>query len=864
MGWFLSVVAFVSFALVQHPHPCFVQSDGAKIISGVVFANRLPMMAVQVGLEQNQIKPPFWLSWVRHFVNERIGTCVEPVVADGKVFVSTHNGSIYALDADTGQPLWRFRAHGAFLRSPAYSKGLVIAGCTDGSLYALDSKTGKLRWFTCLNQGGFSAAPVVDAGTVFIGSRTGKFVAVDLETGEVRWQREFGVPIRQTATTTNGRVYVTAEDLRVRCLNPKTGEVIWASKPLSGQTACSYYPVVVKVKDKTFIIVCTNPVRNMAHHIARDRQLLCKNAGITDDWRAIEAWAKSDKVKGSPELWAREQETIVRYLQEHRDAQTFFVLDAETGHELPPVPVLWVGGCQGVGTPPVVLPDGRLLVLYRSAYSNWNLGVAPLVALGLLDLTKRQIIPLFHAHGVQPPWNTFWGTADESQNFVVVGEVVLIVHQGTLSGFNLRTNELFRIWGERDSWGGFRNLPWARNEWHGPSRSRVIVWGNRIYWQTGSRILCIVAGESKQPAEDIGIDGTTVPTQQAPRTTAPTMEQLRRNLGLTVTEALSKRWKPLYLEPGLAGREFAFDDSGEVFEALAWAYPHLPSNLQKHVKAFLAHEWQTHPPFTKSAWYPLDEGEPREWAFVPNELRTRWHLDVQHHPFGNLYAVWLYASRCDEWDRVRASWEEIKQCFNEFSKIGWQLNPEQGDLFANRYLASLIAFQKLAKRFGDDEAVAKAEAMAESARKALVEWWRRSAEKIRFPIFRDISEWDAFIRDGDALFFRIAPHKAKVALFHDMTPEVASVVKNGAAEALHSIWHAFETLCPTWHLVGEERQVHYGENFVDPPDFSLNAFKALAWLLDAPASELAKRVDIPFCRADLTYVTKLAIVHEKK
>jgi len=65
--------------------------------------------------------------------------------------------------------------------------------------------------------------------------------------------------------------------------------------------------------------------------------------------------------------------------------------------------------------------------------------------------------------------------------------------------------------------------------------------------------------------------------------------------------------------------------------------------------------------------------------------------------------------------------------------------------------------------------------------------------------------------------------------------------------------------CPTWHLMGEERQVHYGENFVDPPDFALDAFKAFAWLRDASAQELAQRVDIPFCRADLSCITKLAL-----
>ena len=317
---------------------------------------------------------------------------------------------------------------------------------------------------------------------------------------------------------------------------------------------------------------------------------------------------------------------------------------------------------------------------------------------------------------------------------------------------------------------------------------------------------------------------------------------------------------PFHLEPGLGGREVAFNDSGELFEALAWTYPHLPANLQKQVKVFLAREWQTHPPFAKSAWYPPSEGKPREWFPIPNELR---HVGDLHHPFGNLYAVWLWASRCGEWERVRASWGAIQSCFSEFVESGWQLNPERGDLLANRYLASLIAFRKLAERFGDGERVTRVQRMIEDTQNALLAWWERSAKQLKLPIFRDINEWDAFIRDGDALFFRIVPHRSKIALFHDLTPEVAEAVKTKSPEALKEIWETFELLCPTWHLVGEERQVHYGERFVDPPDFSLNAFKAFAWLMDAPTLELARRVDIPFCRADLSYAVKIALVLER-
>ena len=802
----------------------------------------------RTGYVETELKPPFSVAWARHFVGERIGSAVEPIVAEGKVFIGTHSGNLYALDAATGEPVWRFQAQGPILHSPAYADGLLVAACAGDTLHVLEAATGKPRRSDAVGRAGFSASPTIVEGRIFIGSRAGGVIMQDLKELAAKEPQtaDVPVPIRQTAAFADGRLFVTGEDLRVRAFETKSGKLLWTSEPLVGQTARDYYPVI-----------------QFSQLIGRDRHVLCQAAGADDSgWQKLDAWIKSDKSVGTPELWAKEQEAIVRYLDERRDGRIFFVLDAETGKESKLAPVLWAAGCQGVGSPPVVLPDGRLFVFWRSAYGNWTHGVAPLVSLGLLDLTTNAITPLRHAHDRQPPWNTFWGTADESQNFVVAGKTVLIVHQSTLSGFDLETQKLFPIAGERDSWGGFRNLPWARNEWNGPARSGVAIVGSRIYWQTGSRILCVVAGERRGPAKDVGIEGTSVPTQRAARLLPGASGQLLENLNTTVGELLSKPWAPLYVEPGLAGREFCFDQSGDAFEALAWAFPHLDGKLKNRVKAHLAAQWEKHPPFTKQAWYPLDQGERREYFQVPKEVLTPFHAARRPHPFGNMNAIWLYAERCGEWDRVRAAGPAIRACYEDFAKANWKLDPAKGDLHANRYLASLLAFQRIAEKAGDADTAAQAEAKAAETTDALIAWWQRVAEKIALPVIKDIGEWDRFIGNGDVLFFRVIPHNSKIALFRGLTPEVAALVKAKAPEAVEKVWRTFEALCPTWYLVGEERQVHFGENFVDPPDFALGAFQALAWLRGAPRDELARRVDIPFCRADLAYVLKLALTLE--
>jgi outer membrane protein assembly factor BamB len=818
--------------------------------------------ATHTGFVEGAAPRDLKLQWVRHFEEERLGTAMEPIIGGTKVFIATHQGKIHALDTITGDELWRFEVDTGFLQSPAYAKGFVVAADVAGRIFCLEAKDGRLLWKKEGIEGGFSAAPVISGGVLLIGSRGGAFLALALPTGGVLWQHDLGAPVRQTAAADWEHVYVTSEDLKVHCLELKSGKLLWTSEPLKGQTARDYYPQIIEAGEKKFVVVRTNPVLSMGNQIGRDRTMLARNANIdASDWRKLDAYTKSTNALGNPELWKKEQTSIITYEQEHPESRTFFVLDAETGKEARVPPILWTGGCQGVGQQPALTSDGRLLVMFRSTYGNWNLGVAPLVALGLYDLVKNEITPVRHTGGMQPRWNTFWGTADESQNFTVIGDTVLIVHQGTLSGFNLKTSELVPIWGERDTYGGFRSPPWARNEWHGPARGAVAVEHDRLYWITGSRLLCLAPGESLGKTEDIA---TETRNRQTFAGHAPiSSEKLKSDLAKAVTELVSTNWAPLYVEPGLAGREFFFDDSGDLLEALAYAWKFLPTDLQTKARALLADAWEKHPPFSKECAFSLKEGARREMFWVPEEALTRLGQDKMAHPFGNTYAIWLYAERCGEWERILKHFSKIREAYEDWTKSNWKVDPQKGGLYANPYLASLLAFSRIAAQANESSAAAEAKANAERLSDSIIRWWKRAADSGTLRNFNGSGELDPFINSGDAFSFCIAPHRHKIALFHDMTPEVAALVRERASDAFQKIWSVFSQLYVTWPYVGEERQVHYGENFIDPPDLAMDAFKTALWAARTK-SEIVRQVDIPFCRADLFYITKLALALDAK
>jgi len=444
----------------------------------------------RTGRTADQVNGPYETKWVKLFDREILTTRMEAIVAQGKVFVGTYAGRLHALDAANGEEVWNFQAAGPILHSPCYAEGTLYVASAGSDLVALDAQKGKPKWTFHGGKGGFDTSPTVADGLVLIGGRDGGFYAVNAAKGKQKWTLKTDGPIRTTAAVFRDAVVFASDDMHAYSAAIATGEQFWKSEKLMGQSLRDYYPVVFE--DVGVVAFRTNPVRPMPQQIGRDRSFLCQQAGVDDsDWRKVDAFIKSDQARGTPEKIAAEQVALHEYLERDAFSQTFYAFNIGSGKQRYIAPILWAAGCQGVGIPPVMTPRGEPIVYYRTAYSNFNLGVAPLVGLGYLDPSNGSLEPIFHAMGAQVPWNTFWGTADESMNFAVGGNVLYVTHQGTLSGLDLNSLQLFHIAGNRDTWGGEKSLPWARNEWHGPARGSVAIADDTLYWLTGSRVIAV-------------------------------------------------------------------------------------------------------------------------------------------------------------------------------------------------------------------------------------------------------------------------------------------------------------------------------------------------------------------------------------
>lgn len=136
-----------------------------------------------------------------------------PAVVDGRVFVGARDGFLYALDAATGERLWRFDHEVSWVNSsPAVSGGLVLAGSSDSRfLQAVDARSGKERW-RIETVGIVWTSPIVVGDRVVLAEGAGRIRVVDLETGETRWSAWTGGRLFGSPVMAGGTIYVGSMD----------------------------------------------------------------------------------------------------------------------------------------------------------------------------------------------------------------------------------------------------------------------------------------------------------------------------------------------------------------------------------------------------------------------------------------------------------------------------------------------------------------------------------------------------------------------------------------------------------------------------------------------------------------------------
>jgi polyvinyl alcohol dehydrogenase (cytochrome) len=168
------------------------------------------------------------LKWAFGFDGD-VSAFAQPTVIDKQVFIGSAGGVVHALRADTGCLQWTFQAAGsirsAIVAAPMDGRSVLLFGDLTGWFYALDAATGEQIWRTRPEEHEavrLSAPPVVVDGVAYIGASSweesralnpeypcctfrGSVTALRIRDGSVVW-KTYTIPraAERTGKTSNG------------------------------------------------------------------------------------------------------------------------------------------------------------------------------------------------------------------------------------------------------------------------------------------------------------------------------------------------------------------------------------------------------------------------------------------------------------------------------------------------------------------------------------------------------------------------------------------------------------------------------------------------------------------------------------
>ncbi len=200
-------------------------ADGGKIFVATGFGT---VIALEAASGQ-----PVWTKKIDIPIREA------PTAAEGRVFIVNSESELYCLNASDGSQLWTQKGlpeNAAVLTSasPAVSGNLVFVPFPSGEITAIDIKSGQPKWTEALAKGsinssgkaiGEAARPVVDHEAVFAMSRGGQLIATSREKGERLWTRE--IRGSQTPWVAGDVLFVVDMTGKLAALNRKDGKVRW-------------------------------------------------------------------------------------------------------------------------------------------------------------------------------------------------------------------------------------------------------------------------------------------------------------------------------------------------------------------------------------------------------------------------------------------------------------------------------------------------------------------------------------------------------------------------------------------------------------------------------------------------------------
>lgn len=166
-----------------------------------------------------------------------------PTIAFGQLFVMTQDNQLISLNINDGSLVWDESGSntqsGVFgVAAPAAGQGTIVAGYSSGELSAYRYENGRTLWSDALARTNISttvgtitdidADPIIDSGRVYALGQGGRMAAYELVTGQRIW--ELNLAGISTPAIAGEWIFTLTDDARLLAIARSSGRVRWITQ----------------------------------------------------------------------------------------------------------------------------------------------------------------------------------------------------------------------------------------------------------------------------------------------------------------------------------------------------------------------------------------------------------------------------------------------------------------------------------------------------------------------------------------------------------------------------------------------------------------------------------------------------------
>lgn len=159
---------------------------------------------------------------------------LQMAVSEDLLFTADHDGSVVALDIQTGDQQWSVDLDLPISGGVGYGAEKVVLGTIEGQIYALNAKDGTVLWSSTVSSE-VLASPSANKEMVVAQSIDNRMYAFDAETGQELWQHDSGAPIlsvrgNSSSIIIQNMVIAAFDNGKLIAFNGQNGSVVWETR----------------------------------------------------------------------------------------------------------------------------------------------------------------------------------------------------------------------------------------------------------------------------------------------------------------------------------------------------------------------------------------------------------------------------------------------------------------------------------------------------------------------------------------------------------------------------------------------------------------------------------------------------------